>query len=475
MMDKQTKIVATISDLRCDVEFLKSLYDAGVNVFRLNTAHQSEEDSLKVIRNVRKVSNTIPVIVDTKGPEVRTTVLEGEPIVINKGEKFLFKGGSEKETSVDCIYLNYDNFEKEVSIGSRILYDDGEIEFVVRSKKGDGLVCVAQNSGVLKGKKSMNVPGVNLNLPSLTVKDKKYVEFSAKNGVDFIAHSFIRNKNDLIAIQRILDKQKSNIKLIAKIENQDGVDNIDEILDNCYGVMVARGDLAIEIPAEKVPSIQKMIINKCIEKRKIVITATQMLHTMIDNPRPTRAEVSDIANAIYDGTDCVMLSGETAYGKYPLEAVKVMTKVAREVEKEKKPFKKTAVKAMKDEVPDFLAKSAIRASLRLPIKAIMTDTLSGRTAMYLSGFRGKSRIYALCYNKEVLRKLAFSYGVYADMVSVKERRTLFAKKIKELVDKKLLKKTDMIVVVSGSFGPTKGASRIEIGKVEDLLKSSFFV
>lgn len=468
---KKTKTIATISDLKCDVEFLQSLYEAGVNIFRMNTAHQTPEDTLKAIKNMRAVSKKIPIIIDTKGPEVRTTSLESEPIPVKKGDILKFVGNPDKKSGGDTIYVSYDKFHKDIPEGTIILYDDGEIEFKVLEKKPNHLLCKVQNEGYIKGKKSINVPGVKLDLPSLTEKDKMYVEFSAKNDIDFIAHSFIRNKEDVLAVQKILDKHNSKVKIIAKIENQEGVDNIEEILDNCAGVMVARGDLAIEIPAENVPSIQKRIIKTCVKRRKFVITATQMLHTMIENPRPTRAEVSDIANAIYDGTDCIMLSGETAYGKYPLEAVKVMTRVAIEVEKNKPPFKDTAVKTLSEEIPNFIAQSAVRASLDLPIKVILTDTLTGRTARYLCAFRGRPKIYALCYGERVMRELALSYGVYADIVPPrKDSFPLFKEKLKELIEGKVVKKTDMIAIVSGSFGPTHGASRLEISEVENIMK-----
>lgn len=468
---KRTKIIATISDLKCDVEFLQSLYEAGVNVFRMNTAHQTPEDTLKAIKNMRKVSNKIPIIVDTKGPEIRTTSLESEPIPVKKGDLLKFVGNPNKKTGGEMVYLSYSKFHKDIPEGSNILYDDGEIEFKVVEKNPEYLLCKVQNSGFLKGKKSINVPGIKLELPSLTEKDKMYVEFSAKNNVDFIAHSFIRNKEDVLAVQKILDKHNSNAKIIAKIENQEGVDNIEEILDFCAGVMVARGDLAIEIPAENVPSIQKKIIKACVRRRKFVITATQMLHTMIENPRPTRAEISDIANAIYDGTDCVMLSGETAYGKYPLEAVKVMTKVAVEVEKNKSPFRETAVKTLSEEIPSFIAQSAVKATLDLPIKIILTDSLTGRTARYLSAFRGRSKIHALCYEENVMRELALSYGVYADTVSKKKDSSIsFKEKLKELIKNKDIKGDDLVAIVLGSFGPTHGASRLEISKAENLIK-----
>jgi pyruvate kinase len=329
---KKTKIVATISDRRCDVPFLTELHRAGMDVVRINTAHQSPEGSLEIIRNVRAVSDHIAIMIDTKGPEVRTTSVAAE-IALAKGDRIAFRGDPAKASTREGVYVSYPGFAAEVPLHSHILIDDGYLDFVVREKVGDALICEALNDGCIEGKKSVNVPKVTFQLPSLSEKDRAYVRFSIEQDVDFIAHSFVRNKEDVLAIQAILDEQKSTIKIIAKIENQEGVDHIDEILDHVYGVMVARGDLAIEIPYERIPGIQKMLIEKCISRRKPVIIATQMLHSMIHNPRPTRAEVSDIANAIYSKTDAIMLSGETAGGQYPLEAVTTMATVAVEVEK----------------------------------------------------------------------------------------------------------------------------------------------
>lgn len=302
---KKTKIVATISDKNCDVPFLKKLHHAGMDVVRLNTAHQSFEDTLKVINNVRQVSDHIAILVDTKGPEIRTTKADAS-FDIHTGDTITIAGDPDKTTSKDCVYVNYNGFINDVPEKSRILIDDGQLELEVIEKKKDRLICQARNNGKIEGHKSVNVPQVSFKLPSLSQKDKEYIKFCIEQDVDFIAHSFVRNKKDVKSIQDILDENNSRIKIIAKIENQEGVDNIDEIIDHVYGIMVARGDLGIEIPYERIPGIQKMIINKCIHKRKPVIVATQMLHTMIDNPRPTRAEVSDIANAIFSKTDAIM-------------------------------------------------------------------------------------------------------------------------------------------------------------------------
>ncbi|MCK5107951.1 MAG: pyruvate kinase, partial [Nanoarchaeota archaeon] len=346
----------------------------------------------------------------------------------------------------------------------------GDIELKVIEKNEEELICKVSNSGIIKSRKSVNIPGIHLSLPSLSEKDRTYISFAIEQDVDFIAHSFIRNKEDLKEIQKLLDEHNSKIKIIAKIENQEGVDNIDEILENCYGIMIARGDLGIEIYTEKIPMIQKNIINKCIFAKKPVIVATQMLHSMTKHPRPTRAEVSDIANAIYDGTDAIMLSGETAHGDYPIKAVEMMAKVALEVEKNIPAMNLISENNINDEVPAFIVKSAIRSTLKLPIKAIVTDTETGRTGRYLSAFRAKKLIYSQCYSERVVRELALSYGIYPEFMVKKERTSEFLKEaVSALLEKGYFDKSDLIAVVGGNFGPNHGASFLEISTAEKIV------
>jgi pyruvate kinase len=330
-MQKQTKIVATISDQRCEVPFLEQLYEAGMNVVRLNSAHLNEEGFLKIINNVREVSEEIAILVDTKGPEIRTTVANN-PIELKTGELVKIVGDPKGVSSNETIYISYSNIAEEMRVGDDILIDDGEVDLKVITVNKDHLICSVMNDGVIGSRKSVNIPGVRINLPAITERDKKFIALSAKHNVDFIAHSFVRNAEDIKVVQEILDELGSTIKIIAKIENQEGVDNADEILESAYGIMIARGDLGIEVAQEKIPGIQRVLIKKAIHHKKPVIVATQMLHSMIHNPRPTRAEITDIANAIYYRTDAVMLSGETAYGKYPVEAVRTMARTAYEAE-----------------------------------------------------------------------------------------------------------------------------------------------
>ncbi len=472
-MLKHTKIVATISDQRCDVDFIDSLYKAGMNVVRLNTAHMNEEGFRRVIDNTRAVSNRIAILVDTKGPEVRTTTAKA-PIQFKTKELVKVVGNPNIETTHECISVSYQNFVNDISVGSEMLIDDGDLDLRVIEKHADHLICEVLNDATLGSRKSVNVPGVRINLPSLTEKDRKNILFCIENDVDFIAHSFVRNKQDVLDIQRILDEHNSPIKIIAKIENQEGVDNIDEILEAAYGIMIARGDLGIEVPAEKIPGIQRMIIRKCVEVKKPVIVATQMLHSMINNPRPTRAEVTDIANAIYYRTDALMLSGETAYGKYPLEAVQTMTKVAREAEKTKLAANdiRVPIEGNDLDVTSYLAKQAVKTSSKLHVKAIVTDSFTGRTARYLAAFRGTSTVYAICYNERVMRLLALSYGVWAVYQPWKDsRRGYFFDALNELKKSGRLTSNDMFAYLSGSFGEGGGTSFLEINNVGKVLNA----
>ena len=472
-MLKHTKIIATISDQRCEVEFIDALYKAGMNVARLNTAHLQEDGLLKIVNNIRAVSDRIGILIDTKGPEVRTTIAK-EPIEFKCGDKVKMIGNLDGETTRECIYVSYTNFAKDLNVGSDILIDDGDLELIVSDKTADYLVCDVQNDATLGSRKSVNVPGVRINLPSLTEKDLKNIDWAIKNNIDFIAHSFVRTRQDVLDIQAILDVQKSTIKIIAKIENQEGVDNIDDILRAAYGIMIARGDLGIEVPAEKIPGLQRVLIRKCVEAKKPVIVATQMLHTMINNPRPTRAEVTDIANAIYYRTDALMLSGETAYGKYPVEAVQTMTKIVREAEKTKLSANDIRVPITGDDldVTSFLAKQAVKSSSKLNVRAIISDSLTGRTVRYLAAFRGNATVFAICYCKEIMRMLSLSYGVWAVYQPWHHsRRGYYHEALHQLINGGMITEKDKVAYLSGSFGEGGGTTLLEINDVFRVLKA----
>lgn len=462
---KHTKIVATISDKRCEVEFIRQLFEAGMNVARLNTAHISTESALMMIKNVRAVSDSIGILIDTKGPEIRTKNI-AQPIEVKEGDLIRIKGG-EGQSDQSTVFVSHTNIHREVPVGNQVLIDDGDLALVVVSKEDDCLVCRVENSGFIKNKKSINTPGISSDLPSISDKDVEFIRFAAQNDVDFIAHSFVRSKSDVLAVQEILDQMDSKIKIIAKIENLDGVNNIDEILQYAYGIMVARGDLGIEIPAEKIPSIQRRLIRKAVQQKKPVIIATQMLHSMIDNPRPTRAEVSDVATAIYDRTDAIMLSGETAYGNYPIEAVKIMAKIAVEVEASKDRRNDLPVPRLDNETSAFLAEAAVLASKELKVNAIVTDTLTGKIARYIAAFRSSLPVFAKCHNGRVKRELALSYGVFpSEIKSKKNKHKLIETALLDLVEKKYITEKDTVVYVGGNFGVGGGTSFIEIASVE---------
>lgn len=470
--NKKTKIVATISDKNCSVEFLTKLYKNGLNVVRINTAHQQPEDSLKVINNVRQVSDKIAIMIDTKGPEVRTNAAHHE-IDVTAGMIIYFKGKPGVDFGGDTVTVNYENFVNEIPENSMVLIDDGELQFKVVGKEDDRLICKALNNGVIKSRKSVNVPNVSLNLPALTPKDIEYIRFAAKHNVDFIAHSFVRNKDDLLAIKEILAEEKTKAcRLISKIENQEGVDNITEILEYCHGIMIARGDLAVEIPRERIPAIQKRLVRQCIKRRKPVIIATQMLHSMMDNPSPTRAEVSDVANAVYDEADAIMLSGETAYGKYPVESIRTMCEIAMEVEKEFRPLSDIKPKVLNNKVSAYLCKSAVEAADRLEARAIVADTSTGRTIRNVAGFRSNIPVLALCYNPEVVRMLALSFGVEAYYLNKKEFTTdeFVERSLATLADHFNFVDEDHFVILSSNFGSREGASYVGVSSLKDLKK-----
>ena len=472
---KQTKIVASVSDRRCSVEFIRSLYEAGVNVIRMNTAHATPDGLREIIRNTRAVSADLGILIDTKGPEVRSTKVDA-PIDYVTGEHLTIVGRPDEPTTHDRICVSYPSIAEDVKCGDDILFDDGALDMRVVSIDGDNINVEVMNDGRLGANKSVNVPGEHIDLPALTDKDRRNILLAIEEDIDFIAHSFVRSAADVKAVQDILDEHGSHIKIISKIENQEGVDNIDDIIESSYGIMIARGDLGIEVPLEQIPSIQRQITRKCIRAKKPVIVATQMLHTMIENPRPTRAEVSDIATAIYTRTDAVMLSGETASGKYPLEAVSTMASIARRVEHDihNSPVGKVIMQEMID-TADYLSNCAIDAIEKLGVRAIVTDCKTGGTARKLSSYRGSIPVIAVCYDAHVHRELSLSYGISA--VSVPEDynpKLQFVEAIKSLLVVGELQMDDRVVYLSGSFAEGGYSSILQIMRVKDILSGNSF-
>lgn len=460
-MHKFTKIVATISDKKCDVGFIKSLVEAGINVVRMNSAHLDYEGFKKIVENTRAASENLAIMMDTKGPEIRTTrTMDDAPIEFKRGQRVSIVGDKDGLTTSEQICLNYTNINHVVKNGDRLLIDDGEMGFKVVHDEGNVIYAEAENDGILGARKSVNIPGVSIDLPPVTERDRQNIRYAVELGVDFIAHSFVRSATDVKTVQNILDDLGSNIKIISKIENQQGIDNFEEILKASYGIMVARGDLGIEVAAEKIPGIQSMMIRKCITAHKPVIVATQMLHSMIEHPRPTRAEISDVANAVYQRADAMMLSGETAYGKYPVEAVRTMTKVAKEVESSLR--EKMDVPPLVDrDITSFLAHEAVMSEGKVFTKAIFTDAYRGVSARFIASFRGNNPTFAICHNRSVMRWLALSFGVSAYYIPESEnfRPGHSVEAVEQIVREGLLGMHDRIAYLTGS---TRGAHALEI-------------
>lgn len=415
---RKTKIVCTMGPNTNSKEMMKKLVENGMDVARFNFSHGDHEeqkmrmDLLKEVRKELKVP--VAILLDTKGPEIRTGELKDHKKVTLKENQTFVLTTSEIEGDNERVSITYKGLPQDVTAGGQILIDDGLICLEVQETTGTEIVCRVINGGELGEKKGINVPNVSIKLPNLTEKDKSDLLFGIEQGIDFVAASFIRNAEAIYEIKDLLHENGGEgIDVIAKIENAEGVENIDSIIDAADGVMVARGDLGVEIPASDVPHVQKIIIEKCNHKYKPVITATQMLDSMIRNPRPTRAEVSDVANAIYDGTDAVMLSGETAQGKYPVEAVQMMAKIAESSEQFLKfdMYRDTKALLGKQNVSSAVGFAAVTMVERLNASCIVTPTMSGQTARVISNLRPSVPIYGVTPNERTRRKMQLYWGV----------------------------------------------------------------
>ncbi len=471
---RKTKIVATLGPATNEVDMIKKLIEAGLNAARFNFSHGSYEEHGQRMDNFIKAREEmhayVPMILDTKGPEIRTGDFADGAINVEAGQKFTITTddilGDETKVSV-----TYKDITKDVNIGSTILIDDGLIELKVNEINGSNIHCTVMNGGEIGSKKGVNVPDVHINLPALTQKDIDDIKFGIKKGVDYIAASFIRSASDVLEIRRVLEENGgSDIKIISKIESRDGVDNIDEILEVSDGVMVARGDLGVEIPFEEVPIIQKMLIKKCREKSKTVITATQMLDSMTKNPRPTRAEVSDVANAIYDRTDAVMLSGESAKGKYPVETIMAMDKIAREVESSFDYIKKfdEAGTVRLSNIANAVSHSACTTAHDLGAKLIAVVSMSGRAARMVAKYRPACPILACTPNERTLRQMNLIWGAIPMPVTYRTDNfhQLFEDVCEASYEVGLTQIGDIVVFTGGTPLGTMGATNtLKVGVV----------
>lgn len=466
---RKTKIVCTIGPASESEEMLEKLMNAGMNVARLNFSHGSHEEHKARIDSIRKVSKklgkTIGILLDTKGPEIRTHDMKDGLIVLEKGKEVIVSM-SQVEGTPEKFSVTYEDLINDVQIGSYILLDDGLVELQVKDiDKDKGEVkCDILNTGELKNKKGVNLPGVKVNLPGITDKDAADIKFGIKEDIDYIAASFVRRPSDVLDIREILEQENNdNITIFPKIENQEGIDNIEEILEVSDGLMVARGDMGVEIPPESVPIVQKDLIRKCNKLGKLVITATQMLDSMQRNPRATRAEASDVANAIYDGTDAVMLSGETAAGQYPEEAVKTMRNIAisAEAAQDYKKLLSDRTKLVETSLVNAIGVSVAHTALNLNVKAIVAATESGSTAITISKYRPHSDIIAVTPSEHTARQLALVWGAYP--VVKKGRKTtddLLNNAVATAVATEKVGNGDLIIITAGVPTGEKGTTNM---------------
>ena len=454
---KKTKIVCTLGPVSENEETLRELIKNGLNVCRLNFSHGSHEEHkgrMDLVKKLREELNMpTAILLDTKGPEIRTGKFDAPEVLLEEGQTFTITMKDVMGNKEMCT-VSYKGLANDVKTGDTILIDDGLVGLTVKEVNGDDIVCEVQNSGIVKNHKGVNVPGVKVNLPAITEKDRSDIEFGIEQGIDFIAASFVRKVSDVLAIREILEENNAtHIKIISKIENQEGVDNLDEIIEVSDGIMVARGDLGVEIPTEEIPVVQKLMIKKCNEAGKPVITATQMLDSMIRNPRPTRAEVTDVANAIYDGTDAIMLSGETAAGKYPVEAVKTMATIAKRAEETMR-NRRTKINKSKN-VTDAISYATCTTAMDLDAKAILSSTASGHTARMVSKFRPDCPIIATTSDESVRRQLSLTWGVIPVMRN-KSANTdqVIVNSIEAAKTAEYVNENDIVVITAGGSETT---------------------
>jgi pyruvate kinase len=454
---RKTKIVATIGPASESLDMLQELLKSGLNVARLNFSHGDHAEQGERIARLRQAEqqtgHKVALLLDTKGPEIRSGILKEDAVQLEKGNTLILTT-EQIEGDANRISVSYAGLTEDVKPGGKILIDDGLIEVEVEKVEGNDIITRILNGGLLKSRKGINVPGVAVNLPGITEKDAADIRFGLTQNIDYIAASFVRKANDVHEIRELLEIDgKLDVQIIAKIENQEGIDNLEEILDVADGIMVARGDLGVEVPPEEVPHMQKMMIKKCNERGKPVITATQMLDSMERNPRPTRAEVTDVANAILDGTDAIMLSGETAAGIYPIEALQMMATIAERTETEMELQNKNGRQERNKRqttITDAISQAVCNVSSDLGASAVITATESGFTAKMISKYRPSAPIIAVTPNEKVLRKLSLVWGVQPLLAkTASSTDEMFEVSVDAAVRSGLVNYGDLVVVTAG--------------------------
>ena len=460
---KKTKIICTMGPNTNDRNLMKALAENGMDIARFNFSHgdyEEQKSRLDMLKSIREeLDLPIAALLDTKGPEIRTGLLKDEKkVTLKEGQTYILT--TREIVGDDQIgFINYSGLPADVEAGNTILIDDGLIELKVQEVvNGTDIVCTVVNGGELGMRKGVNVPNVKIKLPALTEKDKADIRFGIEQGFDFIAASFVRTADAVREIRAMLDEAGSTIQIIAKIENAEGIENLDDIIEASDGIMVARGDMGVEIPAEQVPHIQKTIIRKCNLACKPVITATQMLDSMIRNPRPTRAEVTDVANAVYDGTDAVMLSGETAMGKYPVEALSMMASIVEETEKhlDYSAYRQRRVSAANvHNISNAVCSSSVGTAHDLNAKAIVAPSITGFTTRMLSKWRPEALVIGLSPSSSAVRQMQLYWGVKPFHAKRAESTdVLIYSSIELLKAKNIVKEDDLVIVTAGVVSPT---------------------
>ena len=465
---KKTKIVSTLGPASTDVDTIVKLINAGANIFRFNFSHGDHPEHLGRIENVHKAEEItgkhVGLMLDTKGAEIRTTVQKEGKINFEIGDKVRISMDPSIEGTHDKIAVTYPGLYDDTHVGGHVLFDDGLIDMVIDEKDDANkeLVCHVLNHGVLGSRKGVNAPGVSINLPGITEKDSSDIRFGLENKINYIAASFVRKAQDVLDIRELLkEKNMEDVQIFPKIESQEGIDNFEEIIAVSDGLMVPRGDMGVEIPAQNVPIVQKHMIKRCNELGKPVITATQMLDSMQENPRPTRAEVSDVANAVFDGTDATMLSGESANGDYPVESVATMARIDVKAENNLDLFGTETFNFDKSDVTETIGSAVAQAAKDLDIKVIVAATSSGYTARMISKYRPNADILALTFDERTERGLMINWGVQPYVVDKPaDTDEMFALAAKKAVELGFAKKGDKIIVVAGVPMGTPGATNL---------------
>lgn len=445
----KTKIIATVGPASCTKEAILSLIKAGVDVFRINMSHEDEKGAIDLIKTIRNCNDSIPIIFDLQGPRIRTGTLKSKQVMLKRGDEFILTT-KEIEGDEHRVSIDYESLPEKIKPGQRIMIDNGLIDLRVKNISDTEIYTTVHNGGILGEHKGVNIPGVSIFKKALTEKDKQDIKVAIATEVDYIAISFVKKPSDILEAKKFISDNGGNIAIISKIENVEAVNNIDEIIAISDAIMIARGDLGVELPPEDVPIIQKEIIRNCSIMVKPVIVASQMLESMVYSPRPTRAESSDVANAILDGADAVMLSEETAYGQYPEESVKIMNRIAERIEETNIRKSHIHKKDVMGNVSLAVSHATVHTCEDILAKAIITFTTSGSTALMMSKWRPNVPIIASVTNQKIARKVSLYWGVkpliIGECTTTDEMINLVST---TLIEKKLLKKGDLVVITAG--------------------------